>query len=439
MINSVQKYLNKDLIYTGLNQLWRLVSGPLMLILIPLYLTAEEQGYWYTFVSLAALAIFADLGFSIIILQFSAHEFAFLRFNQKGEFEGDSVHLNKIAKLFTFTVKRVILVSLATFPIILCIGYFMLSQKFTILSWHLPWLIYGISSAIGFINSTILYFFEGCNSVAKVQNIRLKMSIFTSTTVLIGLIFKLKLYALSISLLVNAIIGMYFIYHHFKAVIIQLIEVSKTCEYSWSKDILSLIWKYAISWACGYFMFQMYTPLTFHFHGAIEAGKVGLSITLWMAVFGISNVWIGAITPKLNMYISKQDWSDLDKVFRRNLLLAGITFLLGAVSIWGLTYFLKGKIFIFERFVNDFSMAILGICWFCQLIINTLAVYLRAHKEEPLLIPSFVSAVYISLSTWLCAKYLSVNYLFLGYLSSYAFMLPWVIHIFYKWRRKHYE
>ncbi len=60
--------------------LWRLFSGPALLILIPLYLSAEAQGYWYTFVSLAALAIFADMGFSTILLQFSAHEFPYLKF-----------------------------------------------------------------------------------------------------------------------------------------------------------------------------------------------------------------------------------------------------------------------------------------------------------------------------------------------------------------------
>ena len=86
MINKVlvriKKFLSdKDLVNTAINQLYRLVSGPLMLLFIPLYLTQEEQGYWYTFSSVAALAVFADLGFSHIILQFSAYEFAFLKFN----------------------------------------------------------------------------------------------------------------------------------------------------------------------------------------------------------------------------------------------------------------------------------------------------------------------------------------------------------------------
>ena len=79
----------KDIYATLINQLWRLVSGPIMMLLIPLFLTEIQQGYWYLFTSLSALSIFADLGFSNIILQFSAHEFAFLSFSDDGSLVGD--------------------------------------------------------------------------------------------------------------------------------------------------------------------------------------------------------------------------------------------------------------------------------------------------------------------------------------------------------------
>lgn len=79
------KLKERDLLNTALSQIYRLLSGPMMLLFIPLFLTQEEQGYWYTFTSLAALVIFADLGFSNIILQFAAHEFAFLRFKNDGK------------------------------------------------------------------------------------------------------------------------------------------------------------------------------------------------------------------------------------------------------------------------------------------------------------------------------------------------------------------
>jgi hypothetical protein len=55
---------------------------------------------------------------------------------------------------------------------------------------------------------------------------------------------------------------------------------------------------------------------------------------------------------------------------------------------------------------------IISTGWLLQIIINSLAVYMRAHKEEPLVIPSFLSGIYISLVTLLIAIYF-----FLGFLN----------------------
>lgn len=437
MKNFVKKNINNDLIFTGLNYLWRLVSGPITLVLIPLYLSAEEQGYWYTFSSLAALSILADLGFSTIVLQFSAHEFAYLRFENKYKISGDKVHLEKLASLFIFCLKWSSSITAIAFPIILIVGYYILSSKSSNVPWFYPWIIYGVSSAIVFLNSTILCFFEGCNLVSRVQSIRFKMAVCVSITMFICLILKFNLYALSFSLCTSAIIGIFLIYSNFWIIIKNFVRIAENHIYSWKKEFLSLLWRYAISWSSGYFIFQIYTPLVFHFYDAAEAGKVGISIALWMAVFGISNIWMSAITPKLNMYVSKKEWKLLDSLFNKNLLLSGITFLVGLSIIFLIIYLFKGKLSIIERFVDVTSMFILGMSWFMQNIINSLAVYLRAHKEEPFVLSSLFLAIYISITTLLCVKYLSLGFLFLGYLTSNILILPWVVNLLRNRRKKH--
>src|SRR5574344_2089453 len=122
-----QADFSKDLLYTAINQLWRIVAGPLVLIFIPLYLTPTEQGYWYTFISIAALAVFADLGFSTIILQFAAHEFAYLHFNDDMTLAGYKEHLIKIATFFRFSVQWLIRTVGVIFPLIVIGGYFFLA------------------------------------------------------------------------------------------------------------------------------------------------------------------------------------------------------------------------------------------------------------------------------------------------------------------------
>jgi len=160
-------------------------------------------------------------------------------------------------------------------------------------------------------------------------------------------------------------------------------------------------------------------------------------MALWTAIFSLSNVWVYAVTPKLNMYVSKKEWQQLDRTFLKNLLISCVTFLLGIIIVFVIMIAFQGKLYIVDRFLSFTAMICLASCWFLQLIINTLAVYLRAHKEELLVLPSFVSAIYIAITTLLCARYLSSEYLFLGYFSNYFFYFPWVLYIFRKRRKKH--
>lgn len=432
--------LDKSLINTALNQLYRLISGPMMLLFIPLFLTQEEQGYWYTFTSLAALAIFADLGFSTIILQFAAHEFAFLKFKDNGEIEGDYIHLRKLADFFRFSVKWLIIIVSIVFPLIILYGFYFIGLRENIdITWKIPWLIYAFSSAIVFIYSSLLYFFEGCNSVAKVEFIRFKVSAITSIILLLGLFFKIKLYALALSLLISFLYGLYMLYKNFNIAMRQLWNISKVQYYSWKKEFFNLIWRYALSWCSGYFIFQIFVPLSFNYYDSIFAGKVGLSNSIWLAVMSISNIFLVAKTPYINMLISKKMWLELDITLKNIFIKLIGTYILGLISFFVLYITLYNKIFIFQRLLDKYTMLMLSVCWLLQLIVNFMAVYLRAHKKEPLMYVSIFCAVYVSISTFFIVNNYPNEYLFLGFLTSFIFVLPISIYIFYLQRKEDWK
>lgn len=426
--------LSYDFRHTAINQLWRLLSGPLLLILIPIYLSAEAQGYWYTFISLAALAIFADMGFSTILLQFSAHEFAHLKFDENKIFYGSQKHLEKLATLLRFAIKWSSTLGLIAFPIILVTGFIILNQKQTEIDWILPWIIYGFASIFVFVNSMLLSFIEGCNSVGEVQKIRFLISVATVLSTICLLFFGTELYALSISLCIGALTGTIIILYRYINMLKQLFKLSSRVFYNWSKEIFPLIGKYSISWASGYFIFSIFTPIAFHYFGTIEAGKVGLSMAVCTAVFGIANIWMTIIIPKINMLVSQKKYEILDPIFKKHLILSIVTYILGIIVLFITITVFKEYVPFGERLVSPFSLMIISIGWLLQIIVNSLALYMRAHKEEPLVIPSLVSGIYVSLITLVIAIYLPFEYFFLGFLSSFIWGIPWVILIFRKYQ-----
>lgn len=431
MLEAIRKTISRDLIYTGLNQVWRIVAGGLTILLIPLYLTSEAQGYWFTITGLAALIVFADLGFSTIITQFAAHEFAHLSFDKNSRIIGNDNNLGRLSTFFMFSMRWTLFLIIITSPIIFGTGFFILYQKQTDVHWLLPWTVYLIGTAITFLNNTVLCFLEGCNLVGMVQRLKLDISIVMLTVMLVGLVLGLNLYALSISMLLSALIGIYLIHTRFKVTIRHLIESSKKYSHPWIVEFFPLLWRYAISWASGYFIFQFITPLVFYYHGAVEAGRVGISIAMWTALYNIAHVWVYVVRPRLNFYVSRKEWNLLDRMFYTRLLLSGATFIIASLSV----FLLKGYVTMFDRFVNTTSMLFLAGGWFLHTVSSAYAVYLRAHREEPLAVLGFVSAVYIVFTTFLCAKYLTSEYLFLGYFSSYLWGLPWVLFIFYQKRK----
>ena len=413
-----------------MNQIWRLFSGPALLLILPIFIGSETQGYWFTFVSLAALAVFADLGFTVIILQWSAHEFSQLSFDEEGKFSGNLNSLGRISSLFVFSVKWACFMLVIAFPIIFVIGYFLLSQKITNVNWHFPWFIYCVSSVLVFINNVVLSFFEGCNSVGDIQKTRLYIGVTSSVITIVGIISGIGLYALAIGLLISAIVGAFIIYLKYIGVIRQMLILYKFNNHNWKKDLSPLLWRYAISWASGYFIFQIFTPIAFHYYGAVEAGKVGLSIAALVAIYSIANIWMTIIIPKMNIYIANNDFKKLNILFRKNSILTIITYSL-CVTIFLILMNLFGTMLgLSTRFVTMQSLFSLSFAWFLQIIVSSWAVYIRAHKKEPFVLATFVWAIYTLITTLAFAAYLPFKYYFLGFLSSYLVILPWFYYIF---------
>lgn len=424
----------KDLLSTLINQFWRLISGPITLLLIPLFLSPEQQGYWYLFGSLSALSIFADLGFSNIILQFAAHEYAFLHFTEEGSLEGEKLYLQRLGSFFRFTLRWISTICAVVFPVIFIIGIVFFIRDHVLDIYFSPWILYAVGSLINFFCNSILSFIEGLNKIDSIQKIRFRVAVLNTCIVTLVLVLGGNIYALALAMLLSASSVFISIFGVFRKILSQLMIISKGFHYNWKKEIVPLFIKYALSFSSGYFIFQIYTPLMHYFHGPVYSGKVGISLSLAMAVFNMGNIWIYTIIPRINMFISQKQWEELDILFIKRLLLSIGTYLfiiLGVVIF--LVFFRNIWIIpkIISRFLPTVSLIILFICYFFQLLINSWAVYLRGHKQEPYVIPSIVSAVWILIITFAAGKFMSPEWFFTGFLSSYVWGLP-VCYIIYR-------
>lgn len=437
-MKSVGQMFTKDVMVVTLTQLWRLISGPMSMLLIPIFMTADIQGFWYTFGSVCALSAFADLGFTWIIMQFSAHEFAFLKLDRTRGLEGSPESIGGLSSLFRFVLRWTTALVLLVFPVIFIVGIVMFSQKAAYSVWLIPWIIFSVSSSVQFFNSSVSSFTMGCDQVATIQVTTLLTSMLSFLVTWGCLFMHMGLYSLALAQLSGSVAFAFIMAARYKQFFFPMIRYKGAAK-KWGKEILTLLWRYALSWSSGYLIFSLYTPLAFQFHGSVDAGKVGITITLVTAMFSLSNSWFNANTPKLAILVAKKDWKALDSSFLKNLIMTLATYILGILTLVIMIAILSGRWPFFDkiksRFLGPIPLIMLIACWFFQIIVNSMAVYMRVHKEEPMMMASIVTGIIVSVSTFLSAKYLPTSMFFVGFLGSFAVSLPWTVLLFFRKRR----
>lgn len=415
---------------TAANQLWRILAGPFVLLLIPIYLSAEAQGYWYTFVSLGALTVFADLGFSAIIVHFVAHEFARLEFDRAGFVVGDVQARARLASLFVFASRWSFGMLALVVPISIALGLWLMSAGKVGVDWRSAWVIYSVGCGFNFFLTVLLAFLEGSNRVAEAQRQRLVVSIINALLMVGLLLAGAQLYALALPMLLSGLFGVVTLSLRFRATVFELLSSDSVAPASWTHELFPLLKRYAVSWTSGYFILQSIPPLVFYFYGPIDAGRVGLSMAIWMAIFSLSNVWIVVATPKVSMHISLGDSAQLLHLFRTHFRFSVGTFLVGSALFLSALLISQTYSLFAQRLLPIEALLILGVGWLAQLVVSALAMFMRAHKEEPLMWVSVAMAVQIVSSTILLAGQFDVRFIAVSFTAGFLIWLPLVVKLY---------
>ena len=185
----------------------------------------------------------------------------------------------------------------------------------------------------------------------------------------------------------------------------------------WKQEIWPMQWKIALSWVSGYFVFQLFNPVLFHYHGAVVSGQMGITLSASNALLGASFAWLNAKSPEFGRCVATEAWKELDEIFARVFFQSVMIVVGGAIAGWGAIYFLQSYYPIGQRFIPAGHAALILAAVCVQIPIFGFATYLRAHKKEPFLWISIVSALVQGFITWYAGKHYGTYGVSLGYLA----------------------
>lgn len=411
-----------------INAVWGLFKGFISLYFLLRYLTIEQQGIWYTFINLGFLTSFADLGFTIIITQFVSHEYSKLTFNQ-GLVLGNIYNLDKFFSLVRFSLKIYFFITPIAVVILAVAGFWFFSTQSLLIL--IAWFVFSIVGGFSLIGSLLQSIYQGLDKVKEIQQNIFIGSFFTTIFNWALLFFKFNIWALVGGNVFGLLVMLFILYRKAPLFWKQIYHYKNLVKYNWFNEIISLQWKYAISWASGYFIFNLFVPAAYKIQGANIAGQIGITIGLIGVVSGISDSWLRTKVPKFNILVANSKEMELKSLFFKSSVQSFIVFVLGACCLLMVMFLFTYFNFYPNRFLNMKLTLLLILSNLPMKVISYLAVYLRAHKIEPYYIISAVNALLIAFSVLVIYPRLGLLSLFLSMNIAYWFILmPFSIMIY---------
>lgn len=414
--------LDRAIAFTVLARGWAGFAGLITVTLIARFLSAAEQGYYFTFGSLVAMQLVFELGFSVVILQLATHECAQLTVSPDGTISGDPVAHARLASVLQKSVRWYTIAAGVMVAAVVSGGirFFSVHQAAgTHVAWILPWCLVVCAAGFTFQIDPIFSFLEGCGYVSHVAHTRFWQAALGSALAWTALLTHHGLYAPAMTICGQAIAGVAFLASRRKLVISLLRFNSGENRIDWWREVWPFQWRIAISYSCGFFIFQLFNPVLFAFWGPVVAGQMGLSLSIGNMLSAVAIAWVNTKAAPFGTMIARREYRRLDQVFFRSVSQATTLCIVGSLAAWLTCVYLNihGMAFA-HRMLEPLPFCLLLLAVICNQVVAAEALYLRAHKQEKFLINSVVGAIFMGTSTYLLGRSYGALGVTAGYLAS---------------------
>lgn len=374
-------------VYSLLFRCIQIATGFLTIPLILLFLTPAEQGYYYSFLGIAALQSFLELGFAIVITIFAAHEWHHLSLSREQGITGPPEALSRLSSLGKI-VLRYFSISAGIFLMFsLTVGYLTLDGEpsSSVLEAWVPLTVYLALTAIVFWLTPVLSIIEGCNQVAAVAKFRSCQVLLSYAVMWAALAAGAKLWALPV-LAACQVVAIATYLGLLQKPFLRLFQMpAGGPRIEWKQDLLPMQWRIGVQGLFSYFSFPFYTTFAFWTLGAVTAGRVGLTLQLVSGIQMLGLVAISARGAEFGLLAADGRHAELIQRCKTATALAAGIVLAGFAT---LTAGLWGALHLFPeiggRVLGIGATLILALGVLATMPVQGIALFLRAHKIERL-------------------------------------------------------
>ena len=438
--------VNRAIGFGVLTRLWSALAGPLTILLIATRFSKVEQGYYYTFSSVLALQIFFELGLLTVLAQFAAHEFAFLSWGDKGDIRGSEAHRDRFIDLLGKGLKWYSISAVLLILVLIPVGFLFFSQRAgdaVDFSWRLPWALAVTGVGCNLLLIPFYAVITGSGDVASINRREMVGGMAGSLSGWLVIACGGGLYAIPAVTTGTIVVGVLYLVRS-KPFLVKTAfarafgTLRPSHTLSWRGEVWPMQWKIALSWVSGYFVFQLFTPVLFKYHGPVVAGQMGMTLAVENGVQGICLTWLNVKSPEFGKFIALKSWKQLNDIF--NKMFRQLTIVRIILSSLLLSFFciLNAYTSTGSRFIPVPQIVLLEITAYANLFISIWATYMRSHRQEPMLPISIIGAIMIGVSTLIIGrKYGGFGITISMCLITLAYSTPATYSLFLKFKNNY--
>jgi O-antigen/teichoic acid export membrane protein len=429
--------LDKTISYTILLRIAQSAGGIVVLILLTRFLKQDEQGYFYTFISILSIRMFFELGFTTVLTQFVAHEYAYLGWKNDKEVSGDEFYLSRLASIIQLSLKWFFVISVVLFVVLLASGWIFFSN-FNVelkVEWKTPWVVLAISTSLVLFLDLFFAVLEGLGRIEQITKLRLIHQLINLFFISLFLIADFKLLAQGLALLISTVVTIALLKLNGNIETIRNLWVVN-CKWhvNYRKEILPFQSRIAIGNISNYFIFQLFNPVLFATQGSVVAGQMGATQAFLGGIVSIANSWMSTKIPLFSRMVAKRKFRLLNLSFRKNLIIAILVCLTGLL-IFNVVLVLVKHYYpaLGNRFLGFLPVIFLSLTQLANVIGSAQGYYLRSFKKDPFFVSAIVIGVLTGLSTIICSMYFGITAITFGcFFINGVIGLLWGTAIFVK-------
>lgn len=393
-----------------------LLSGGVLIIVLPYTTGINEQGVYYALLGIISLYMVADLGLASALVNFVSHQV----FTFEGDSEQNQIALANLKRILLFSVKWMIFGSTLFIPLsILLVNNIKQSGIGALESVSYIELVILVCAAcfLSFLLYVLTAFVEGLGNVSDAFLIR---SIF----LLLNIVFQVILLLLDVSYLslpvaqcIGAVVAMIFLIFKYKFHFLIIIRSNQSLStLSVKQKMVPFQGKVAISWIFGFLPIQLLPTMTIVTLGADWAARLGMTQQIVTAVSATCFLFIQYIVPKMGSLVALNQKKEVCSIFKKasfNSFIATVVFTVCSLFVVYLLdmfgWQISKRLLPFDLFFLFSSLIIVN--WY-GLSRATLG---RVYHKEIMLVPTVLSGVS-----------LGSLYLFSSEIDPYSFVIYYV-------------